>query len=174
MRGKFHELYWRATARSFSGLNHEEKRLNGNERIALGNTRLSVSRLCFGTSALGDMPDTYNYVADEERALSTIRAIFKSPVNFLDTSRIYGHGRSEQRIGRVIQELGGLPDDFVISTKIDRNWETNFADSQRSQKSWRNLPQRNCTENQSKNPKLKKSEPLNSPQSANETLKLFP
>ena len=26
----------------------------------------------------------------------------------------------------------------------------------------------------SKNPKLKKSEPLNSPQSANETLKLFP
>ena len=107
MRGKFHELYWRATARSCSGLNHGKKRLNGNERIALGNTRLSVSRLCFGTSALGDMPDTYNYVADEERALSTIRAIFKSPVNFLDTSRIYGHGRSEQRIGRVIQELGG-------------------------------------------------------------------
>ena len=28
--------------------------------------------------------------------------------------------------------------------------------------------------NQPKNPKLKKSEPLNSPQSANETLKLFP
>ena len=49
-----------------------------------------------------------------------------------------------------------------------------FADSQRSQKPWRYLPQRNCTENQSKNPKLKKSKTLNSPQSANETLKLFP
>jgi D-threo-aldose 1-dehydrogenase len=128
-------LYWRATARSFSGLNHEEKRLNGNERIALGNTRLSVSRLCFGISALGDMPDTYNYVVDEERALSTIRAIFKSPVNFLDTSRIYGHGRSEQRTGRVIQELGGLPDDFVISTKIGRNWETNKFDTSQARRS---------------------------------------
>ena len=135
MQGKFHELYWRATARSFSGLNHEEKRLNGNERIALGDTQLSVSRLCFGTSALGDMPDTYNYVVDEERALSTIRAIFESPVNFLDTSRIYGHGRSEQRIGKVIQELGGLPDDFVISTKIDRNWETNKFDASQARRS---------------------------------------
>ena len=135
MRGKFHELYWRATARSFSGLNHGEKRLNGNERIALGNTRLSVSRLCFGISALGDIPDTYNYVVDEERELSTIRAIFKSPVNFLDTSRIYGHGRSEQRTGRVIQELGGLPDDFVISTKIGRNWETNKFDASQARRS---------------------------------------
>ena len=135
MRGKFNELYRRATARSFCGLNHEEKRLNGNERIALGNTRLSVSRLCFGISALGDMPDTYNYVVDEERALSTIRAIFKSPVNFLDTSRIYGHGRSEQRTGRVIQELGGLPDDFVISTKIGRNWETNKFDTSQARRS---------------------------------------
>ena len=59
-----------------------------------------------------------NYVADEERTLSTIRAIFKSPVNFLDTSRIYGHGRSEQRIGRVIQELGGLPDDLSFPPKL--------------------------------------------------------
>ena len=129
MREKFHELHWRAIARNFNGLNHEERKLNGNERIALGNTKISVSRLCFGTSALGDMPETYSYVVEEERALSTIRAIFESPVNFLDTSRIYGHGRSEQRIGKVIQEIGGLPDDFVISTKIDRNWETNKFDA---------------------------------------------
>ena len=44
----------------------------------------------------------------------------------------------------------------------------------RSQKPWRYLPQRNCTENQSKNTKPKKSKPINSPQSATETLKLFP
>ena len=109
--------------------------MNSNERIALGNTHLSVSRLCFGTSALGDMPDTYSYAVDEERALSTIRAIFESPVNFLDTSRIYGHGRSEQRIGKVIEEFGGLPDDFVISTKIDRNWETNKFDASQARRS---------------------------------------
>jgi len=38
----------------------------------------------------------------------------------------------------------------------------------------RGLSQRICALNQPKNPKLKKSKPLNSPQSANETLKLFP
>ena len=109
--------------------------MNGNERTTLGNTQLSVSRLCFGTSALGDMPDAYNYVVDEKRALSTIRAIFKSSINFLDTSRNYGDGRSEQRIGKVIQELGGLPDDFVISTKIDRNWDTNKLDASQARRS---------------------------------------
>jgi hypothetical protein len=38
----------------------------------------------------------------------------------------------------------------------------------------RSISQRICALNQPKNPKLKKSESLNSPQSANETLKLFP
>ena len=33
-----------------------------------------------------------------------LRAIFDGPVNFLDTGRNYGSGRSEQRIGDVIRE----------------------------------------------------------------------
>ena len=109
--------------------------MNSKERILLGNSGLSVSRICFGTSALGDMPDTYNYAVDEETALSTIQAIFKSPINFLDTSRIYGHGRSEERIGRAIREMGGLPDGFVISTKIDRHFETNKFDAAQARRS---------------------------------------
>jgi len=35
----------------------------------------------------------------------------------------------------VIQELGGLPDDFVISTKIGRNWETNKFDTSQARRS---------------------------------------
>jgi D-threo-aldose 1-dehydrogenase len=61
----------------------------GATTVALGRTHLSVSKLCFGTSALGDMPDTYGYEVDEHRAKETIRAIFAGPVNFLDTSRNY-------------------------------------------------------------------------------------
>ncbi len=104
-------------------------------KTKLGRTNLAVSRICFGTSSLGNMPDTYGYAVDEERARDTVRAIFAGPVNFLDTSRFYGFGRSEQRIGDVIRERGGLPDGFVISTKLDRDEATNRFDAARARRS---------------------------------------
>jgi D-threo-aldose 1-dehydrogenase len=56
-------------------------------------------------------------------------------VNFLDTSRIYGFGRSEERIGDVIRERGGLPKGFVVSTKLDRNPETNRFNAAQARRS---------------------------------------
>ena len=105
------------------------------ERVKLGNTNLMVSRIGFGTSALGNMPDTYGYGVSEDQARETVRAIFDGPTNFLDTSRNYGMGRSEQRIGEVIRERGGLPPGFVLSTKLDRDMETNRFDASRARRS---------------------------------------
>jgi D-threo-aldose 1-dehydrogenase len=105
------------------------------EKIPMGGTGITVSRICFGTSSLGNMPDTYGYSVDAGRARDTVRAIFASPVNFLDTSRNYGFGRSEERIGDVIRELGGLPHGFVISTKLDRDMATNRFDAARARRS---------------------------------------
>ena len=99
------------------------------EKVCLGQTDLSVTPVCIGTSAFGNMPDTYGYEVGVERAYETIRAIFDGPINFLDTSRNYGMGRSEQRIGDVIRERGGRPDDLVISTKVDRNMDTGSFDA---------------------------------------------
>jgi D-threo-aldose 1-dehydrogenase len=105
------------------------------DKVRLGHTDVAVTKICFGTSALGDMPDTYGYGVDEERARETVRAVFASPVNFLDTSRIYGFGRSEERIGAVIRERDGLPEGFVISTKLDRDPETNRFDGAQARRS---------------------------------------
>jgi len=105
------------------------------KRISLGKTGLSVSPICFGTSGIGDMPETYGYSVSEERAYDTVRAIFDSSINFLDSSRNYGTGRSEERIGHVIRERGGLPKDFVISTKLDRDFKTNAFDASRARRS---------------------------------------
>jgi len=105
------------------------------QKSKLGRTGLSVSKVCFGTSSLGDMPGTYGYGVDEERARDTVKAIFAGPVNFLDTSRIYGFGRSEERIGDVIRERGGLPSGFVLSTKLDRDPETNRFDAAQARRS---------------------------------------
>jgi D-threo-aldose 1-dehydrogenase len=104
-------------------------------KVKLGRTNLSVSNICFGTTSLSGMPDTYGYDVDAERARETVRAIFDGPANFLDTSRIYGFGRSEERIGDVIRQRGGLPDGFVVSTKLDRDPQTNRFDAAQARRS---------------------------------------
>lgn len=105
------------------------------KKTAIGSTGLEVTEICFGASALGDMPDTYGYSVSEDRARATLDAIFDGPANFLDTSRIYGFGRSEERIGQAIRARGGLPEGFAISTKIDRDTETNRLDAERTRRS---------------------------------------
>lgn len=104
-------------------------------RTPIGQTGLSVTPICFGTSGLGDMPDTYGYSVDEDRARATLRAILDGPVNMLDTSNNYGFGRSEERIGAAIRERGGLPDGFVLATKLDRDMETGRFDAARVRRS---------------------------------------
>ena len=105
------------------------------DKIRLGQTKLKVSPLCFGTTSLSSMPDTYGYEVDAERARETVRAIFDGAINFLDTSRIYGFGRSEDLIGQVIRERGGLPEGFVLSTKLDRDPQTNRFDASQARRS---------------------------------------
>ncbi|HLH72685.1 MAG TPA: aldo/keto reductase, partial [Chloroflexota bacterium] len=60
----------------------------------------------------------------EEQALQTIRAIFASPITFVDTAASYGDGESERRIGIVLRELGGVPPGYVLETKADRDLTT--------------------------------------------------
>ncbi|HLJ70934.1 MAG TPA: aldo/keto reductase, partial [Roseiarcus sp.] len=103
-------------------------------KVRLGRTDLMVTPICFGASGLGDMPDTYGYSVEADRAKATVRAIFDGPANFIDTSRIYGMGRSEERIGAVIRERG-LPAGFVVSTKLDRDPETNIFDAAQARRS---------------------------------------
>ncbi len=106
------------------------------DKVRLGRTDLMVTSICFGTSGVGDMPDTYGYGVDEARARATLHAIFDGPANFIDTARNYGLGRSEERIGAAIRERGGLPEGFIVSTKLDRDFETNAFDAARARRSF--------------------------------------
>lgn len=108
---------------------------NPNTRTPIRSTGLSIPAICFGTTALGDMPATYGYGVDETRARVTINAILDSTIGFLDTSRNYGMGKSEERVGAAIRERGGLPKNFIISSKLDRNMDTNKFDGARARQS---------------------------------------
>jgi D-threo-aldose 1-dehydrogenase len=105
------------------------------QKQPIGKTGLAVTAVGFGAAPLGGMPDTYGHSVDEATARATIDAIFDSPVNLLDTSRVYGMGRSEERIGAAIRARGGLPKGFVLSTKLDRDMDTGRFDAARARRS---------------------------------------
>jgi D-threo-aldose 1-dehydrogenase len=102
----------------------ESRVVDPSSRRTLGGTGLSVSPLCIGCAPLGDMPETFDFSVDEDRASETLRAVLESQINFLDTAASYGDGESERRIGEVLEEMGGLPEDVVLATKADRDLTT--------------------------------------------------
>lgn len=77
-----------------------------------------VPPIAIGCAPLGDMPETFDYSVPDELAHATVRTALESELNWLDTAAKYGHGESERRIGQVLREMGGLPHDAFLDTKI--------------------------------------------------------
>jgi D-threo-aldose 1-dehydrogenase len=88
----------------------------------LGSTGLEVTPLCVGTSPLGNTPLPYARDVPEEDAVATVRRALAGPINFLDTGNNYGD--AERRIGIVLRDHGGIPEGFVLATKVDRDMAT--------------------------------------------------
>src|SRR5829696_3464952 len=93
-------------------------------RRLLGSTGFSVVPVSLKKKPLGNMPKTFEYSVSEQRAFETLRAVFGSPLNFLDTAASYGDGESERRIGEALEAIGGLPEGCVLATKADRDPKT--------------------------------------------------
>jgi D-threo-aldose 1-dehydrogenase len=102
------------------------------ELRTLGATGLQVTPLCVGTSPLGNT-GSYGYEVSLEDALATVRRVVESPINYLDTGNNYGD--AERRIGIVLRELGGIPDGFVLQTKVDRDMTTGDYSGERVRRS---------------------------------------
>ena len=90
----------------------------------LGRTGFQVSPVCVGGGPLGSMPENFGYEVPAEQAIRTVRQVLTGPINFLDTAAGYSDGESERRIGAALAEAGGLPDGFVLATKVDRDGAT--------------------------------------------------
>lgn len=85
----------------------------------LGSTGLMVSAITLGGAPLGSMPENFGYEVAERDAIDLVCAVLDSKIRTIDTSNGYSDGRSEERIGKGIAEYGGLPDDVVVTTKVD-------------------------------------------------------
>jgi 1-deoxyxylulose-5-phosphate synthase len=82
----------------------------------LGNTGLSVSRLCLGMMTYGS-PKWRDWVLDYDHARPFVEAALEAGINFFDTADVYSNGASEEVLGRALDELGVDREDVVIATK---------------------------------------------------------
>jgi aryl-alcohol dehydrogenase-like predicted oxidoreductase len=88
------------------------------EFAEIAGTPLKVSRVAIGTWAIGGWMWGGS---DEAESISTIRAAIDHGINVIDTAPAYGFGRSEEIVGRALDD-GRLRAKVVIATKVGLEW----------------------------------------------------
>jgi len=88
----------------------------------LGETGMRVSEISLGTWALGG---EWGAVGEDDAYAALNRAVDLG-VNFLDTADVYGDGRSEKLIGRLLKDRPN--DEIFVATKAGRRLEPHTAE----------------------------------------------
>ncbi|GAB3954143.1 aldo/keto reductase [Kribbella albertanoniae] len=86
----------------------------------LGNSGLKVSRIALGCMSFGDTARGANpWVLDDAAAEPVFRQALDLGITFWDTANIYGHGTSEEIVGRAIHKYTRR-EEIVLATKVSR------------------------------------------------------
>ena len=84
----------------------------------LGNSDLTVSRICMGCMGFGDAKNgQHSWTLDEAHSRQIIRRGLELGVNFFDTAIGYQSGTSEQYLGRALRDFARR-EDVVVATKF--------------------------------------------------------
>ena len=86
------------------------------EQVRLGSSGLKVSRIALGCMSFGDgsrMP----WALGDEAGEPIFRQAIELGITFWDTANIYGHGSSEEIVGRALKAYTRR-DDIVLATKL--------------------------------------------------------
>ena len=78
----------------------------------LGKSGLPVSELSFGSWI------TFGNQIDNSVSKALMVEAFDAGINFFDNAETYAQGRSEEVMGKIIQELGWSREDYLVSSKI--------------------------------------------------------
>ena len=82
---------------------------------------MNISRVTLGTWAIGGWQWGGT---DERESVDTILKAIRQGVTTIDTAPIYGFGKSEELVGKAIQEYGKR-EDLQIATKLGLQWDEN-------------------------------------------------
>lgn len=84
----------------------------------LGNTDISVSRLCVGCMSFGKpSADFHEWTLNPEDTEEIVKKALSLGINFFDTANVYSHGTSEEYLGRALRN-NVKRSDVVIATKV--------------------------------------------------------
>lgn len=84
----------------------------------LGNSDLTVSRICMGCMGFGDAAHgQHSWTVDEKHSREIIRRGLELGINFFDTAIAYQSGTSEQYLGRALRDFAKR-DEVVVATKF--------------------------------------------------------
>lgn len=84
----------------------------------LGNSDLTVSRICMGCMGFGDASTgQHSWTLGEEESREIIRYGLENGINFYDTAIAYQHGSSERYVGKAMRDMAKR-DDVVVATKF--------------------------------------------------------
>lgn len=86
--------------------------------IKLGNSDLSVSRICLGCMGFGDPQNgQHSWTVGREKTEEIVKHAVEQGINFFDTALVYQNGTSEQYLGQALKKC--LPrDKAAIATKF--------------------------------------------------------
>jgi 1-deoxyxylulose-5-phosphate synthase len=87
------------------------------EYVNLGQTGLRVSRICLGMMSYG-RSDERPWALDQETAEPIVRRAVESGIVFFDTADVYNEGESEVIAGRLLKQLFGTREEYVLATKV--------------------------------------------------------
>ena len=85
--------------------------------VSLGRTGLRVSRVCLGMMSYGRSEER-PWALDEQAAEPIVRRAAESGVIFFDTADVYNEGESEVITGRLLKQLFGTREEYVVATKV--------------------------------------------------------
>lgn len=86
--------------------------------VKLGNTELTISRLCLGCMTYGEPArGNHPWTLPEESSRPLIKQALNAGITFFDTSNNYSDGSSEEIVGRALRDYARR-EDVVIATKV--------------------------------------------------------
>lgn len=92
------------------------------EYTKLGNSDVTVSRICMGCMGFGDATKGHHsWILDADQSREIIKYGFEHGITFYDTATGYAQGTSEEYIGRALRSIASkrLTEDQVAHSKYD-------------------------------------------------------